>query len=292
MIDSTSTIPKEYKDKYNIAILEILVELDGEYKKELTEIDTDNFTNNFHNLEKVPATSFASPSNALTIFNDAINDGYSHLLYPYMTTQISNQVNSARLAGKKINDKVKICFYPTQYAGPSQAPFLLYSLKMIEQGKNIQEIIDFFDKVKQHFYTIGFSKDFSTLFRSGKVKKNAQMSIITSLLKLKPICEIPLDQGVIGFGGGIGIKGSLKKIVSQIKKKTDSEIIYDAIITHSNDEKSADLLIKEAKKIRKIKDIKIWKIPPAIVCSVGKGAAMITLYPNFEAFENKIKGSQ
>lgn len=286
MIDSTSTIPLEFLEENNIDVLEVQISTDEGYKRDLTEIDLVDFTDTFHLNEPVPITSLAPPADALIIFEKAKKEGFTEILYPFMTTKISNQVNSARSAEKRIRKVMKIHFYSTDYASSSQATFILYAMKMIDEGKSIDEIIQFFDKIKPFIYTIGVSRDFSTLFRTGKIKKKVHFSLLTKILNLKPISDIPLDQGVVGFGGGIGFKGSIKKMMKQINKITDSETKYDIIISHSNDIEKAEYLSKEVKKIRPIANEIVWKIPPSVVCSIGKGAVMVTLYPNYESFKS------
>lgn len=285
LTDSVSSIPEEVLSELNIEVLEIQISHGNEFKREITEMDSFDFTEKFHEINPIPTTSLASPNDALEILHKVIDEGYEKLLYPFLTTKTSNQVNSMRVASKRIKEKIDVIFYDTQLAGPSLAPILLHASSLVNNGKDINEITGHLDKIREYIYTIGVSEDFSTLFRTGKVKKNVQMTVITSLLKLKPLCEIPINQGVVGFGGGIGFKGALKKIISRIGEITDSNITYDVIITHSNAEEKADILLKKIKNELKIKDIKIWNIPPAIVCTVGKGAVMATLYPNFESFK-------
>lgn len=286
MVDSTSTIPLEFSVEHNIGMLEVQISTDEGYKRDLTEIDLVDFTNTFHLIEPVPTTSLASPADALNIFEKAKKEGFTEILYPFMTTKISNQVNSARSAEKRIRKEMKIHFYSTDYASSSQAVFILYAMKMIDEGKSTDEIIQFFDKVKPFIYTIGVSRDFLTLFRTGKIKKKVHFSLLTKILNLKPISDIPIDQGVVGFGGGIGFKGSIKKMMKQITKITDSETKYDIIISHSNDIEKAEYLSKEVKKVRHIISEIVWMIPPSVVCSIGKGAVMVTVYPNYESFKS------
>ena len=284
VIDSTSTIPLEFAQKNNMSIMEISITYKGDHKKELTEVDYEDFMNTLEDLEEVPTTSFASPKDALDLFQEAIDEGYERLLYPYMTIKISNQVSSAHLAVKKVKNKLDVVFYDTELAGPSQAPFALYSIKMLEEGKKIEEIIEFFNRVKLNIHTVGISEDFSTLFRTGKVKKSVPMSLLTSTLKLKPLCEIPINQGVVGYGGGVGFNGGVSKIIKRFQEISNENLIYDVIITHSDALEKGQILEKEIRKIRTINNVLYWNIPPAILNTVGKGAAMATLYPNFEEF--------
>ena len=287
LTDSTTAIPIEIMKKHDIEVLEIQIVHSDEMKKELSEMDSNEFTENFQDIEPVPTTSLASPADALEIMNKAIEEEYDIIFYPFITQKTSNQVNAVRVATKKVKTKIQVELYPSQLAGPSIAPILFHAIKLIEKGKDIKEIIDHSEEIKKYIFTAGFSKDFSTLFRTGKVKKNVRMTMITSLLKLRPLYEILLDQGVVSFGGGIGFGGSIKKIVNHILDNTDPEMAYDLIVNHSNDLDAATILVNSIKEHRNIKEINIWGLPPAIVCTVGKGAAMATLYPNFGNFSKK-----
>ena len=63
-----------------------------------------------------------------------------------------------------------------------------------------------------------------------------------------------------------------------------NELASDLIISNSNDIKKAERLEAEVRKVKQVKDCFVWKIPPAILNSVGKGAVMVTLYPNYDEF--------
>ncbi len=283
--DSTSCIPKEFLDSNDVAVFEMSILDENESQNELSEIDSFDFIENFEKMDFVPTTSLTSPNDALEAFKNAVEEKYELILYPFITQKTSNQINSARVAAKRMKDEIEFNFYPTQLAGPSQAPFTIYALKMFEEKRNRHEIIDFFDKVKEYIYTIGVSRDFSTLFRTGKVKKNIRMTVLTKLLNLKPLFDVPLDEGVVGFGGGIGFGGSLKKIEKRIKEITSKNVQYDIIITHSNDLEKVGKLEKIVKEIREVNSVTIWTLPPVIVCTVGKGAVMVTMYSSYESFK-------
>jgi len=113
LTDSTSTIPKEYLEEQGIALLEIMVEYNEEYRKEITEIDREEFTEKLHLINPAPKTTFASSSDALIVLKQAEEDKYDTIFYPFMTPKTSNQVNSVRLAAKKMKDRINIEYYPT-----------------------------------------------------------------------------------------------------------------------------------------------------------------------------------
>ncbi len=279
MVDSTSQIPLEYLQKNKTSVLEINVAVNGEMKKELSEVDINKFMEIFPSLEPFPTTSFASPHQALELFEEIIEEGHKEILYPFMTPKISNQVNSVRIASKRVSDKLKIHYYPTQLAGPSQAPFIFTANQMLEENKTIDEIFKQFDTIKNLIYTIGFSNDFENLFKSGKIKRTLPISLATTLFKIKPIYKVKLDEGVLGFGGGLGYEGAIRNMVSEIRKKTSIEVDYNLIILHSGAPELAEKLERKIKNTLEINETFHWQISSAIIVSVGIGAVMAAVFP-------------
>ncbi|MHA1868508.1 MAG: DegV family protein [Candidatus Heimdallarchaeaceae archaeon] len=287
LTDSTTSIPKSYLDENGIALLELLIEIDGELKKEISDVNIDQFIEQIDNEEKPYTTSMSSPQHVIETFNSIIEEGYSTILYPYMTSQTSSQINAVNIAKKRINGKLDIKYYNTQLAGPAVAPFILYGNKMLKEELSIEEITTVFDRLKEQIYTLGFSENFNALFRTGKVKKNLKTQVVSNVLNIKPLFQICVGKGVEGFGGGIGFNGAVKKIKEKIINDTDKNTIYNLILTHSHAEKNLKVLENEIKNIRNIRKVKYFTIPPVIVNTVGKGAIIATLYPIYETFVKK-----
>ena len=178
--DSTSQVPIEFAKKHDITFIEPIIELDGEYIKEISDVDREDFYSKMKKLNPIPKTSVASPQDVLDIFEQIVKDGYDEAIYIYLTPALSNQISPAKVAHKKIKDKLKVHFYATGYAGPSQAPFVLYAIKLLEEGKSCEDIMKALDKMKSKIYTIGISTSFDILFKSGKIKKSVKMTMISS----------------------------------------------------------------------------------------------------------------
>ncbi len=283
--DSTSQIPVKFAQDKNIAFIEPLIDFEGEYRREISEIDIEDFVSKMKILDPLPQTTLASPQDALDLFEQILKEGYKEALYLFLTPELSNQIAPVKIAYKKVKDKLKAHFYATGYASPSQAPFILYAAKLLEEGKSCEEIIKLLDKIKPIIYTIGISSGFDILFKSGKIKKSVKMSLISNLMNLKPLYESLLDKGFAGFGAGSGFGGALKKLKAAIEEKTDPELDYNIIICHTKNEKLAQKLEAAAKEIRQIHNVDVWSITPCVTNTLGYGTAMITLYPTYDSLK-------
>jgi DegV family protein with EDD domain len=285
IIDASSQIPVEFAKANNIAFIEQLIELEGEYRKEVSEVNIEDFVSKMRKLNPLPKTTLGSPQHVLDVYEQIIKEGYKEAVYLYLTPELSNQISAAKVAHKKVKDKLNVHFFATGHAGPSQAPFGLYTHKLVEEGKSIEEIMNILEKIKPMIYTIGVSSSFDTLFRSGKIKKSVKMSLISNLMNLKPLYESTMDKGFAGFGAGAGYGGALKKIKASIEEKTDPQQEYNIIICHTKNKKLAHKLEAAAKDIRQVQDVDVWSISPVVTNTLGYGTAMITLYPTYDSLK-------
>lgn len=280
--DSTSCLTKEFLEKENIAYLESVLMIDDVGHKELTEIDRNNFLPSLKYLDPYPTTSLASPQDALDIFEQAIEEGYEDILYVGISPNISNQFNSAKIAAKKMKDKANIHLYQSGLMGSSQGIMVYSAWKLQQKGKSIEEIVKYLDSIKENVYTIGISPGFDSLFKTGKIKKGVGITVIASVLQLKPIFEINLDQGVIGIGGGVGNRGALKKLIKNIEEKTDSNITYDLLLSNAFAPDMQKKVKKEVQRVRDIKNIIYGEIPPVIAWAIGNKSVKVALAPTID----------
>lgn len=280
--DSTSCLTKEFLDKENISILESVLMLDEVGHKELTEIDRKNFLLSLKYLDPYPTTSLASPQDALDIFEQAIEEGYEDILYIGISPNISNQYNSAKIAAKKIKDKANIHLYQTGLMGSSQGMMVYSAWKLQKKGKSLEEIVTYLDSIKEKVYTIGISPGFDSLFKTGKIKKGVGITVMASVLRLKPIFEINLDQGTVGIGGGVGFGGALKKLIKNIEEKTDSNITYDLLLADAFAPAMLKKVKKEIQEVRDIKNIIYGEICPVVAWAIGNKSVKVALAPTID----------
>ncbi|MHA1200800.1 MAG: DegV family protein [Candidatus Heimdallarchaeaceae archaeon] len=285
MTDSTSQIPMEYAKEKNITLIQPTIDLGDKYLKELTEVNYEKFISEMNKMNPVPKTSVANPQDALELFEQIIKDGYDEVLYLYLTPQLSNQIDPVRLGYKKIKDKLKIHLYPTEFAATTQAPFVLYGQELLENGEAITTITKTLDKLKPLIFGMGISTSFDILFRTGKIKKSVKMSLISTLMRLKPLYLSEHDKGFASGGAGAGIGGAIKKIVQTTEERTKADLKYNMIITHVDNEKLGKKLEDAIKKIRDIGKVDYWNFSPCVANSLGYGTAMVTLYPTLESLK-------
>ncbi len=278
--DFTTFIPKELAKEYDIDFIELSILMeDGAHKEE--SIDREDFINKMKDMDPYPTTSQANAHDFLEPFQKVLSEGYDHVFYIGLSLNLSNSQNSANIAIKKLK-KEQATIYDSEIMAPCQGIMALSASRLFKKGKSIDEVITYLDSLKDKIYGAGLSSSFDILFKTGKVKKGAAISMISSVMQLKPMFELNFEKGIISLGGGKGFKGAVKKIIENIQEKTDSETEYVLILS---DALSPDLMMtmeKEIKKIRKIKEVYYWPISVVAAHTLGKGAVTAVLGPSWE----------
>ena len=280
--DSTSSISKEYLEKENIGYIESKVMLGDKELKELTEIDRNELIENIPKFDPYPTTTIGSPGEASEIFEQAFKDGYEEIFYIGVSPTISNQYNSTKLAAKKNGKHGKSTLYECGLSTSSQGALVYNANKLLKKGIQTDQIIENLEIMKKDTFTIGISPSFETMYRTGKIQKSAKLSIFSTLLKLKPMYEIVLNEGAKGIGAGKGFKGAISKAIEKLTSAISENQEYDLILTYANNTKYFDLIEKKIKEKIKIKDVIHWKIAPCVMLSTGVESFQITIVPHID----------
>lgn len=278
--DSHACLPMEFMKKENIGYLESLMIIEEKDYKELSDINRDDFIKQIPIYDPYPKTSIGSPQHALDIFEQVIKDGYEEIFYIGVSPTISNQYNSAKLAAKKVDKKIKVTLYECGLSTASQGALVFNAAKLLKKGRNVSEIIEELNKLKINTHTLGMSQSFEALFKTGKIQKKMSLNVISKLMKLKPMFEVVLDEGVQSRGAGKGNKGALQMIFERIEELVQDDTEYDLFLSDVNNTHHFKKIEEELGKIVSIKDTHYWKIPPVVLHSLGTESIQITISPH------------
>jgi len=281
--DASALLPYEMMIEENIGFLQSLILMDGKEYRELTEIDRVEFINSLSTIDPYPTSSQVPLQDALTTFEKAVEDGYDEILYLALTPLISSHMNIARLAAKKVKNKIKVTIYQTDLTCGSQGAMVYRALQLLKKGKTVAEITSHLDSIKESIYTIGTTGELVSLFRTGKVKRGSIKGIMTSLLRLKPIVEINTKEGVVGIAVALNYKQALNKIIELMRAKINPELTYDLFLVDALNPELKQKIEKKITEAFNIKDVHNWEMSPVVCLTSGKGAVMATVCPSLEA---------
>ena len=106
--DSTSYIPEEFINKYDISVVSLNVLMNGESIREV-DLDNETFYSKMEESTEIPSSSQPSPDEIYNTFENIIKEGNS-IVGIFISSDMSGTVSSANLIKNMLLEK-----YPTAH---------------------------------------------------------------------------------------------------------------------------------------------------------------------------------
>lgn len=168
---------------------------------------------------------------------------------------VSGTCACAKSAAEKLNstqNKNKVYVVDTLTGSGGQAIILHETLKQIQEGKTIEELVDFVEDLKTRI-SLNFSpEDLKTLAKSGRV--SSIVAKIGGLLHIKPIIYLNAKGEFQTREKVIGRRKALTKMILQFKENYnfESEYVY---VLHGDKVEDAQFIVDEIKKDSKFEKV-------------------------------------
>ena len=283
--DSTSCLGKEFYEQEDIGIIESLLRFDGEYKKDISDIERSDFLNRLNKMDLYPYSAHADFQDITKVIENAISEGYDEIFYIGVSNKITNQYEIVEFVSQEYKEKIKITLFQSGYMGSSQGGMVLIANKMLKNGKNVDEIIEILEANKDKIKTIIISESFKSLFKTGKVRRKSMMSTFVKYLEkfwlYKPITEINQEEGLVNIDKARGKRFALRKAIKIMSRELSHEIEYDLIFSKAGCDKYFSKIEKKMKKIFRIKEVQFWEASPVVIWAIGVRSIKFTLIPHF-----------
>lgn len=284
--DSTCDLYANEIEKMGIGYLPltITIEENGETRFMQDKFQTYDEYVNFFEMLKNPALNIFTSKNNTEIhreyFEKLAEAGHRNIIHFTISYQLANTRDNTVQAAEMVKEK-----YPDFNLVPieshtttvCQGMLVKMAVKLRDEGKTLQEAVDFVEDKKhkiQHFVVVD---DLYHLKRGGRIGGTA--AAIGTLIKLKIMLDFDREGKlrVIQKISG-GKKRALKYILTNIKKYTFAEDAYPTVV-HTGDLDGAKIFAEEIKKQYGIEpEIRI--MGPTIGCHVGPGAVAFTFVSN------------
>ncbi|MEG1009075.1 MAG: DegV family protein [Clostridia bacterium] len=277
--DSTSYIPKEYIEKYDIKVVSLNVFMDNESLREL-DIDNEAFYDNMSSLSQIPKSSQPIPDEMLNTFTNIVSKGDS-LIGIFLSSSMSGTFSSANLIKSMVLED-----YPDAniYILDSKTNCMQMGFAVIEaaksavQGKSIDQVITRCNLVLNNSKFLFSPNTLDYLKKGGRI--GSASALLGSILQIKPILTV--QEGVTSVFTKVRTrKKAVDTIVNSVLSDIEKKGLGDIIVHHINCEEEgmalADML--ESKLNTKVH---IQSIGPTIGLHVGPGSIGIAYYTNID----------
>lgn len=240
--DSSALYSKEDGQVKGISILPLIVTINGSTYNEYEDIKTKEFID-IINEGHIPVSSQPAIGEVLNVYNE--NED-CEIINISMADGLSGTYNSACVAKEMAENSKRIEVINSGTLCGPQKYLVDLAVKLVELGKNKDEIVNEINKAKEETKSFLIPNDFDYLVRGGRL--SSIVGKIGSVIKLVPVMTLSEDKkSLVKFTTKRTFKRALQKISEDmINKGINSN--YKIYISHACNEelaKSAENIILE-----------------------------------------------
>ncbi|MDY5211369.1 DegV family protein [Intestinibacter sp.] len=263
--DSMADLTKEQIEKYDIEVLPLTVILEDKEYKDGIDFNLDEFYELLKN-KKYPKTSQVTYGQFKTAFDKYVAEGRT-IFYIASSANATGSYQSAVMA--KNDTEGDIHLYDASNLTFGAGMYVLRAAQLLEEGKNIDEIIDELNIIKEKYCLVFSIDSLNHLQKGGRI--SSTKAIVGNLLNVKPICEVK-DGLVTQLGQVRGKKNVINKLIEVTDELTggdiDTSIMY---VGYMDNEKEKDKMIEALKEKYNPEKIGTFKVGSCIGSHSGPG---------------------
>ncbi|WP_042271665.1 DegV family protein [[Clostridium] dakarense] len=271
--DSSCDLPKEIIDKYNIDLIGLNVLFGEDSFVGGIDIDNETFYKKMNEQKELPKTSCPSPDR----FIKSYECEEESVLVLTLTSKLSATYSTAVLAKDmfmKENGNKKIEVIDTASGSVGAGLLVIKAAELIEEGKNIDEIVEEIEKCKEEVVFYGALETLENAIKGGRI--SAIKGGIINALNFKVIIHI--TEGVVKpIDKARGEVRTLKKVLEYVDVNATNCERKRLSIGHANCLDKA-LKVKELiQENHKFKDIVISEVGSVMGTYTAQGAILVSI---------------
>lgn len=267
--DTPSDISIKEGTDLNINIVSLKIHFDELSYTEGVDLSVEDFYQKLKLSKSLPTTSTPSPEDFLLYYEEAKKVG-DDVIVITLASALSGTYQCANLA-KNMANYSRIFIIDSEQATISQMLLVRYAIKLRNEGKTAEEIVDFLENIKNRVVILAMVDTLEYLHKGGRLSKN--LAIAGNILKLKPI--ITLDKGSVSLiGKARGFNGSVKTIL-KLLDDYNIDLSEPIIYGYTGDPTQCKLFKERADGKYKLKGTRLYPIGSVIGTHAGPGAFAI-----------------
>lgn len=273
--DSTSYIPKDYLQKYDISVVSLNVILNQKNQREL-DINNDTFYTEMSMSKEIPTSSQPTPEEVLTTFEAIIQKGDS-ILGIFLSSDMSGTFTSSHIVRDMLLEKypeAEIELLDSRTNCMQMGYVVIEAAKAAALRQSMHEVLSCAKHVITHSRFLFVPDTLGYLKKGGRIGGAA--ALIGNLLQIKPILTVQEGKTTI-FTKVRTKKKAIDVMVDTLIKDIEANELGDVIVHHIACHEEGSLLASKIKGELNI-DIKLQSIGPVIGLHVGPGCIGIAYY--------------
>ena len=268
--DGSCDLSHEVLNKFNINVVPLGVSFGEEHYTAGVDIDNKEFYAKMKESKELPKTFCPSPEN----FCKEYQCEEDKIIVIALSSKLSGTYNSASLARDLYLSEHKekdIRVIDSMTGSIGAGLLLIKAAKMISEGKDIDEIVEAIENLKEKISFYGTLETLENAIKGGRI--NPLAGKIIGALNFKAIVQIK-DGVVKPIDKARGESNSIKKVANYITSSIEDTKDKILCLMHANCPEKAHKLLSIIEKTHKFDEVYISEVGPVMGTCTSEGAVL------------------
>lgn len=272
--DSSSDIPKELAEKYNLSIVPLYVLFGNDtYKDEPNIISHKKFYDMIRESTVMPTTSQPTPGDFLEKYKELLKN-HDSIINILISKKMSGAIASAELAKKELPD-ADITIIDSEMVHMPAGFLALKAAELALMGKSKEEILKVVDEYKKKITVLFIPSTLEYLKRGGRIGRSK--ALLASLLEIKPILTLNLGE-VSPFKNTRRWSQAKIELLSTMESMVKNPSSLHVFVGDSDMKEEGDEMAEKVKERFKIQEVIRGDIGCIVGSHIGPGTIDVTFY--------------
>lgn len=278
--DTTSDIPEEIAEKYEINIVPYYIHMnEREYKENIDITPEDVWTYLKNNVNHLPKTACPGVGEYCELFKKLLEKGKS-ILSIHITSWGSGAFQSASNAKDIIKSEeptAEIEVFDTKSVSLGTGMLAIEAAKASLKGWNLFKTIEHLKKMRENFFHALTNDTLKYLAAGGRIGK--AKSLLAEVLNINPILSLDEDGVIYALDKAIGRSKAYQKIIEHMHKFFKEKISLNLGFVYAEAFEELEKLKEEVLRHFSARDVIITKLGAALSVHGGPGTVGVLAYP-------------
>lgn len=265
--DSTAYIPAEERERLNIHMIPLSVNISGQLFAEEVDITASEFYDKVRGAKEFPKTTQPPIGEFATLFEELAKE-YDEVISIHLSSGISGTYQGAIQAGEMVED-IDVYAFDSEISCAVQGFYALRAAEMATKGFSAKEILASLADMKQSIRAYFIVDDLAHLQRGGRLSSAA--ALIGGLLQVKPVLHF-VDKVIVPFEKIRTRKKALKRAEELLAEDVQKYEALDAVVIHGNCQAEAEEWLAQLAATYPSVNFKLSYFGPVIGTHLGEGS--------------------
>lgn len=272
MTDSTSDIPRNIVEKYDIRVVPLrILYKDKEYKDQV-DIRSDEV---YARLPiEIPSTSLPSPKDVLELFERLKREGFTHVLAIHISSGLSGTGQLIQNLANQVDDLV-IKVIDSKNISMGLGYTVIEAARKLAQNASFDSLCSHVQDVLAKMRVYFVLETLEYLTKGGRIGKVA--GTLGQMLNLKPIITVNEDGVYTTHAKVRGRKKSIERLFETIKGHL-AKPMHNVAVCHGAALEEAQELFERIKKHGNVGEVLFGHVSPVIGVHTGPGTLGFVVY--------------